>query len=37
MLFLESFDQLKRWPSLKIFATDVEQQNIEIGGAGSYP
>ena len=37
MLFLETFDQLKRWPSLKIFATDVEQQNIEIGGAGSYP
>lgn len=37
MLFLETFEQLKRWPSLKIFATDVEQQNIEIGGAGSYP
>ena len=37
MLFLETFDQLKRWPSLKIFATDVEQQNIETGGAGSYP
>ncbi len=37
MLFLETFDQLKRWPSLKIFATDVEQQNIETAGAGSYP
>lgn len=37
MLFLETFDQLKRWPGLKIFATDVEQQNIEIAGAGSYP
>jgi hypothetical protein len=29
MLFLEAFDQLKHWPSLKIFATDVEQQNME--------
>jgi two-component system CheB/CheR fusion protein len=37
MMFLESFDQLKRWPSLKIFATDVEQQNIETAGAGTYP
>ena len=37
MLFLETFDQLKRWPSLKIFATDVEQQNIETAGSGSYP
>ncbi len=37
MLFLEAFDQLKHWPSLKIFATDVEQQNIETAGAGTYP
>jgi two-component system CheB/CheR fusion protein len=37
MLFLEAFDQLKRWPSLKIFATDVEQQNIETAGTGTYP
>ncbi|AGX87965.1 chemotaxis protein CheB [Candidatus Symbiobacter mobilis] len=37
MMFLEAFDQLKRWPSLKIFATDVEQQNIETAGAGTYP
>nr|WP_319564343.1 chemotaxis protein CheB [uncultured Rhodoferax sp.] len=37
MLFLEAFDQLKRWPTLKIFATDVEQQNIEFAGAGTYP
>ncbi|GAB4214756.1 MAG: chemotaxis protein CheB [Rhodoferax sp.] len=37
MLFLETFDQLKRWPTLKIFATDVEQQNIEAAGAGTYP
>jgi two-component system CheB/CheR fusion protein len=37
MMFLEAFDQLKRWPALKIFATDVEQQNIETAGAGTYP
>jgi two-component system CheB/CheR fusion protein len=37
MLFLETFDHLKRWPSLKIFATDVEQQNIEAAGSGTYP
>ncbi len=37
MLFLEAFDQAKRWPALKVFATDVEQQNIETGGAGMYP
>ncbi|MEI8171703.1 MAG: chemotaxis protein CheB, partial [Rhodoferax sp.] len=37
MLFLETFDQLKHWPTLKIFATDVEQQNIETAGSGTYP
>ncbi len=37
MLFLEAFEQLKRWPSLKIFATDVEQMNVETGASGSYP
>ena len=37
MLFLEAFEQTKRWPSLKVFATDVEQMNIEAAGAGSYP
>ncbi len=37
MMFLEAFDQLKHWPTLKIFATDVEQQNIETAGAGTYP
>jgi two-component system CheB/CheR fusion protein len=29
--------RLKRWPTLKIFATDVEQLNIETAGAGTYP
>jgi two-component system CheB/CheR fusion protein len=37
MLFLEAFEQLKRWPTLKIFATDVEQQNVETAGSGTYP
>lgn len=37
MQFLEAFDQAKRWPSLKIFATDVEQVNIETAAAGTYP
>lgn len=37
MQFLEAFDQAKRWPALKIFATDVEQLNIETAGAGVYP
>ncbi len=37
MLFLEAFEQLKKWPNLKIFATDVEQQNIETAGSGIYP
>lgn len=36
ILFAEAFDQIKRWPSLKIFATDVEQQNIEAAGAGVF-
>ncbi len=37
MLFLEAFEHAKRWPTLKIFATDVEQLNIETAGAGTYP
>ncbi|MBY0463641.1 MAG: PAS domain-containing protein [Burkholderiales bacterium] len=37
MLFLEAFEQTKRWPTLKLFATDVEQLNIETGAAGTYP
>lgn len=37
MLFLEAFEQAKRWPSLKIFATDVEQANIDTASTGSYP
>ncbi|MGC9456871.1 MAG: chemotaxis protein CheB [Halothiobacillaceae bacterium] len=36
MLFLEEFDRRRRWPTLKIFATDVNQQAIEFAGAGQY-
>ncbi|MFP4272203.1 MAG: chemotaxis protein CheB [Halothiobacillaceae bacterium] len=36
MLFLEEFDRRRRWPTLKIFATDVNQQSIEFAGAGQY-
>jgi len=37
MLFLEAFEQARRWPTLKIFATDVEQVNVESAAAGTYP
>ena len=37
MLFLEAFEQERRWPNLKIFATDVDQQCIETAGIGQYP
>ncbi|MBK1646320.1 chemotaxis protein CheR [Thiocapsa imhoffii] len=36
ILFAEAFDQAKRWPNFKLFATDVEQQNVEVGGAGVF-
>ncbi|MCF8167024.1 MAG: PAS domain-containing protein [Rhodoferax sp.] len=36
MLFLETFDRLKRWPTLKVFATDVDHQAIEKAGMGMY-
>ncbi len=37
MLFIEEFERQKRWLTLKIFATDVNQQNIEFAAIGSYP
>jgi two-component system CheB/CheR fusion protein len=37
MLFLEAFDRQKRWPTLKIFATDVDYPAIEKAGVGAYP
>ncbi|MES9930711.1 MAG: chemotaxis protein CheB [Candidatus Thiodiazotropha sp. 6PDIVS] len=36
MLFLEAFEKLRRWPNLKIFATDVSQESIDIAAAGNY-
>ena len=36
MLFLEAFEKQRRWPMLKIFATDVDQQCVEIAGTGHY-
>ncbi|MDO9596280.1 MAG: CheR family methyltransferase [Azoarcus sp.] len=37
MLFMEAFERERRWPNLKIFATDVNQQNVEAAAAGQYP
>ena len=37
MLFLEAFDRHGRRPGLKVFATDVNEQGIELAGAGVYP
>jgi two-component system CheB/CheR fusion protein len=36
MLFLEAFERQKRWPILKIFATDVDHQAIERASVGTY-
>lgn len=35
--FFEAFERLRRWPSLKVFATDVNQHNVEFAAAGRYP
>ena len=37
MLFLEAFDRYGRRPALKLFATDVNEQSIELAGNGQYP
>jgi len=37
MLFIEAFERERRWPNLKIFATDVDQQCVETAGLGTYP
>jgi two-component system CheB/CheR fusion protein len=36
MLFLEAFEQQQRWPTLKVFATDVDHHAIERAGFGLY-
>lgn len=37
LLFLEAFERLGRAPDLKIFATDVEQANLDVASVGAYP
>ena len=37
ILFAEAFARLQRWPQLKIFATDIEQEYLDFGSAGVYP
>lgn len=37
MLFMEAFERHKKWPNLKIFATDVNPLIIEYAAAGQYP
>ncbi|MBZ4023087.1 chemotaxis protein CheR [Rhodobacter sp. TJ_12] len=37
MLFFDAFERAGRWPTLKIFATDVEPVNIEQAATGFYP
>ena len=37
MLFLEAFERQRRWPALKIFATDADQPCIDTAGMGQYP
>lgn len=37
ILFHEVFQAMNQWPQLKIFATDLEQENITFAGAGIYP
>lgn len=36
MILHEVFAEMGRWPGFKIFATDVEQQNIDAASAGLY-
>ena len=36
ILFAEAFEKARRWPNFKLFATDVEPQNIEVAGAGVF-
>ncbi len=37
ILFMEGFDKRKRWPNLKIFATDANPLILEVAAAGQYP
>lgn len=37
MLFVEAFERHKKWATLKIFATDVDQLCLDIASNGKYP
>lgn len=37
MLFLEAFDEQKKWVPIKLFATDVNSDNIDFAAQGKYP
>lgn len=37
ILFMEMFERLRRWPNLKVFATDVNPHILEVAAAGQYP
>jgi len=37
MLFLEAFEQRNEWLPLKVFATDINQDNLDIASNGHYP
>ncbi|SEQ24380.1 two-component system, chemotaxis family, CheB/CheR fusion protein [Ectothiorhodospira magna] len=36
ILFAEAFERARRWPDIKIFATDVEQKNVDAASAGTF-
>ena len=36
ILFAEAFDNARRWPDFKVFATDVEQHNVDFGSTGMF-
>jgi two-component system CheB/CheR fusion protein len=37
ILFAEAFARAQRWPQIKIFATDIEQEYLDHASAGIYP
>lgn len=37
MVIQEVCQRIRRWPTIKIYATDVEQRFLDVAAAGSYP